>query len=135
MSPEKKLAIIVAVVALLVLMLIALKIAPKRMRRDRFVQKWKTLQERCPDETQWSTAIKEADDLLDEALKKKRVKGKTMGERLVSAQNKFSDNDAVWYGHKLRTKLDANPDMKIGKQEVQKALFGLRQGLRDIGAL
>lgn len=135
MSPEKKLALIVFIIGLLVLIAVVIKFLPKRVSRDKFAQKWKILQERCPDESQWATAIREADDLLDEALKKRRIKGKTMGERMVAAQNKFTDNDAVWFGHKLRSKLDSDPNFKLRKQEVQRALMGLRQGLRDIGAL
>jgi hypothetical protein len=135
MSPEKQLAIVVGVVWLIFVGVVVFIKAPKRLKRDKFKQKWSMLQERCPDKSQWAIAIQEADDLLDEALKKKRIKGKTMGERLVAAQKKFTDNDAVWYGHKLRTKLDIDPELPLKKQQVQKALFGLRQGLKDVGAL
>lgn len=122
---------------LLLVIIIAVVIwkMPKRLRRDKFATRWKALQERCPDKTQWAIAIIEADDLLDEALKKKRYKGKTMGERLVEAQKSFTANDLVWFGHKLRTKINENPKQPLRKQDVQKALFGLRQGLKDIGAL
>jgi hypothetical protein len=73
--------------------------------------------------------------LLDDALRKKKIKGKTMGERLVNAQKIFSDNDGVWYGHKLRKKIDNIPEYTPKKQEVKKALLGLRVGLKDIGAM
>ena len=58
-----------------------------------------------------------------------------MGERLVEAQKIFTNNDAVWFGHKLRTRIEMNPEMTLNKNDVQKALYGLRQGLKDIGAL
>jgi hypothetical protein len=108
---------------------------PKRLKRAYFASKWKQLQQRFPDRAQWGQAIIEADDLLNEALKKKRVKGKNMGERMVEAQKFFTNNDAVWFGHKLRTKIEMNPSVKLDKRDVQKALLGLRQGLKDIGAL
>jgi hypothetical protein len=79
-------------------------------------------------------AIIDADKLLDEALRKHRFKGKTMGERLVSAQRMISDNDAVWYAHKLRNRLVHEPNVRLKKNEARTALAGFRQGLRDLGA-
>jgi hypothetical protein len=135
MSLEAYVAIGFSAFLLLIVGFAIFKIAPRRVRKHKFTDKWRTLQKLLPDRTQWAQAIIEADDLLDEALKKKRFKGKTMGERLVAAQKSFSDNDAVWFGHKLRTKIDATPDINIRKLDVQKALVGLRTGLKDIGAL
>jgi hypothetical protein len=134
MSPEKYVALGAACFVALGLIGAIYFRLPKRLKREYFVSRWKRLQKLFPDESQWAKAIVEADDLLNEALKKKRFKGSGMGERLVEAQKNFTNNDAVWYGHKLRTKIDMNPDIKISREEVQKALFGLRQGLKDIGA-
>ena len=58
-----------------------------------------------------------------------------MGERLVDAQKVFTDNDGVWYAHKLRKKVEAEPDFKLKKTDVKDALIGIRQGLKDLGAL
>ncbi len=80
-------------------------------------------------------AVIDADKLLDEALKKRHFKGKTAGERLVSAQRSLSDNDAVWYAHKLRNRLVHEPGVKLKKSEAQNALQGFRQGLKDLGAI
>jgi hypothetical protein len=80
-------------------------------------------------------AIIDADKLLDDALKKRHFKGKTMGERLVAAQKNLSDNDAVWFAHKLRNRLVHETNVRLKKRDVQKALSGFRQGLRDLGAL
>lgn len=107
---------------------------PKRLKRAHYVSRWRSLQRRLPAKDQWPQAIVEADDLLNEALRKKGFKGKSMGERLVEAQKDFTNNDAIWFGHKLRTKIDNNPEIQLRKNEVQKALQGLRQGLKDIGA-
>lgn len=129
--------VLIAAVSLFVVIfgVIAALLLPKRIRHDRFTNRWKQLQELCADESKWPTAIIEADNLLGEGLKKKRFKGKNIGERMVEAQKNFTNNDAVWFGHKLRTKLELHPDMPLAKQDVQKALLGLRQGLKDIGVL
>jgi len=77
----------------------------------------------------------DADKLLDDALKKLRYKGKTMGERMVSAQRSLSDNDSVWYGHKLRNKIAHEETPPLKRKDVQMALRGFRQALKDLGAL
>lgn len=135
MNFEEYVAIGVGSILLLMICLLLLKKAPRRLKNDYFVNKWKALQQKCADKTLWPEAISDADDLLNEALKRKRFKGKSMGERLVSAQKIFTNNDAVWYGHKLRMKLDTTPDLSLTQDDVQRALVGLRQGLKDIGAL
>lgn len=99
-----------------------------------FAEKWQAAQKLCARKETWALAIIDADKLLDEALKQRRYKGKTMGERLVSAQRDFSDNDGIWYGHKLRNRL-VHEDVKLREADVKDALLGLRQGLRDLGAL
>ncbi|MGF7228817.1 MAG: hypothetical protein ACQR33_02415 [Candidatus Saccharibacteria bacterium] len=102
---------------------------------NRFQEGWRELQKLLRDKTTWPQAITNADKLLDEALKKRRFGGKTMGERMVKAQRIFSDNDGVWFGHKLRSKIEAEPEMKLKEDDVKDALIGIRQGLKDLGAL
>lgn len=135
MSFEAYVAIIVGGLIIISLLSIVIWKFPKRIKREYYVTRWRNLQKRLPAREQWPQAIIEADDLLNEALKVKRFKGKNMGERMVDAQKHFTNNDGVWFGHKLRTRIDQNPDIKLGKNDVQKALFGLRQGLKDVGAL
>jgi hypothetical protein len=71
---------------------------------------------------------------LDAALKKRRFKGKTMGERLVAAQNSISDNDLVWTAHNMAKRLAEVPDLKLKEKDVKLALIGFRQALKDLGA-
>ena len=80
------------------------------------------------------TVVIDADKLLDEALKRKGYKGKTMGERLVAAQRALSNNDGVWYAHKLRNRLVHEPNVRLRRSEAKNALAGIKQGLRDLGA-
>lgn len=105
------------------------------IKTDRFQQKWQEVQQLCRDKAAWPKAVVDADVLLDEALKKSRYTGKTMGERLVKAQRAFTDNDGVWFGHKLRNKIEADPETKLKEADVKDALMGIRQALKDLGAL
>lgn len=135
MSPEKIAAITVGAFGLSILLVILVRFRPKSIKSKRFVKKWRELQAKCSDSGQWPEVLRDADNLLDEALKRRRIKGKTTGERMVSAQRLFTDNDAVWYGHKLRKKYESKPDIKLTEQQMKKALVGLGKALKDLGAL
>src|SRR4051812_16113522 len=76
-----------------------------RLNQNYFRSHWDELLTRVKTADGMALAIIDADKLLDEALKKRHFKGKTMGERLVSAQRNLSDNDSAWYAHKLRNRL------------------------------
>lgn len=106
-----------------------------RIDQEYFQQKWAELLLRVKTPEGMMLSIIDADKLLDEALKKHHLKGKTMGERLVSAQRLLSDNDAVWFAHKLRNRLVHEPNIKLKQTEAKNALSGFRQGLKDLGAL
>lgn len=108
---------------------------PKKLNKQHFIEKWQNIQQLCGGKETWPLAIINADKLLDEALKKRHYKGKTMGERLVSAQHSITDNDAVWHGHKLRNRLVHEEVPNLRERDVKNALLGLRQALKDLGAL
>lgn len=130
-------AVLIAIGALLAvasLVVIAVRV-PKRLKSEYFVARWKELQQHCKDKQTWPQALQEADKLLDRALKKRKFKGKTMGERMVSAQRTFTDNDAAWFAHNVYKKVMADPNFKLRESDVKNALIGFRQALRDLGAL
>jgi hypothetical protein len=58
-----------------------------------------------------------------------------MGERLVAAQRSLTDNDGVWYAHKLRNQLVHQVDVKLKKRDIKHALIGIGQALKDLGAI
>lgn len=131
---------ILAVVAVALLLLVTVvgvvvRRKPKKLNTEFFQQRWQDAQKMCAAQDTWPLAIINADKLLDEALKRRRYKGKTMGERLMAAQHDISNNDLVWFGHKLRNKLVHEDLKKLKKKEVLEALVGFREALKDLGAL
>jgi len=130
--------LIVAIVfGLLVLLILSRFIVhkPKRLNQRYYQKKWLEILVRVKTYDGMILAVIDADKLFDEALKKRSYRGKTMGERLVAAQHEISDNDAVWYAHKLRNRLVHEPTIRLRKNEAKNALAGIRQGLKDLGAL
>ncbi len=104
----------------------------RRVRRS-VEDRWKMIQKLLVKKSSWKAAIINADKLLDEVLKKRRFKGKTMGERLVSAQHELTANDMVWFSHKLCNKI-IYEGTELSKTDVKKALLGFWQALKDLGA-
>lgn len=133
------LAFLIAVIVLAIVMLAVIsRLAKKRqpkLDKQYFQFQWAELLARVKTPEGIILAVVDADKLLDQALKKHHYKGKTMGERLVSAQRTLSDNDAVWYAHKLRNRLVHEPNVRLKKREAQNALAGFKQALSDLGAL
>jgi hypothetical protein len=104
-----------------------------------FTEGWRKLQMHCRTRANWHIAVKEADALLDKALKKRKYKGKTMGTRLMAAQRDISNNDGIWAAHNLVKKMNenTNPDLipKLNKKEVLDTLKSFQEALVDLGAL
>jgi hypothetical protein len=110
----------------------------KNQRRDYpevVREKWLDIQRLCANKKTWTQAVLEADKLLEDVLKAKRYKGKSIGERLVAAQRKLTDNDGVWYAHNLAKKILEKNAKRLKESDVKKALIGFRQALRDLGVL
>jgi hypothetical protein len=125
----------VATFFLLIIGLVITLKRPKKLKTQTFIAQWKELQGQLRDPSAWASALIEADKMLDKALKKRKLKGKTMGERLVSAQRMFTDNDDVWFAHNLAKKVAAGGEFKLKESDVKDALLGFRDALKDIGAL
>lgn len=125
----------VAAVILLVAALFFLKRRPRKLNVKKFQIKWRDMQKLLGTKDTWAKALITADDLLADALKRRRFAGKTVGERLTKAQHTLTDNEGVWFGHKLRNKLDSDPAARLKEKEVKQALLGIRQALKDLGAL
>ncbi len=123
---------IILLVVLLVILLFAGYVIKLKIRIN-YLKRWKEVQKLLADKSTWSDAILEADHLLDVRLKSKHYKGKTMGERLVSAQHELSANDMVWFSHKFCNKL-VNGEVKPNKSDVKKCLIGYWLALKDLGA-
>lgn len=132
--------ILIAIAVVIVLVVAALFVRWRRRKAGKFKQapfinEWKNLQKFCAHKETWAQAILASDELLNKALKKRRFKGKSMGERLVSAQRSLSDNDGIWSSHNLSKKLKADDNIRLREKQVKQALINFRQALKDIGAL
>ena len=84
-------------------------------------------------ESDYKLAVIEADNLLDEVLKKIGHKGETMAERLGKIDSKtFPNLEEVWQAHKARNNIVHSPDYRITEQEAKKLVGIYEQALRNL---
>lgn len=76
-----------------------------------------------------------ADKLLDQALRERGVKGETMGERMKTVKETWSNPNSVWMAHKLRNQIAHETEIQVSYDEARRALAGFKQALKDIGAI
>ncbi len=111
------------------------KIIRKPLNKRSITKKWKNLMKHLVEKDKWAQAILDADSLVDEVLKKKRYGGKTMGERLVSAQKDLKKNDGIWFAHRFSNKLSSSKSFTVDKKDVVKVLNNYKDALVDLDAL
>ena len=126
-------AIGLGVLIVVVVMFIFLLKKRRKLDNKSYKARWKAITKLLAHKTKWKDAVILADNLLDEILKKKHYKGKTMGERMVSAQHDIKNNDMLWFSHKFKNKI-INDNVDLNKNEVKKTLLGFWQALKDLGA-
>jgi hypothetical protein len=135
MSPEAIIALVGSALATVGIIFFIVRRLPKRLKAAHYTRKWRDIQRLCADKSNWPQAILLSDLLLDEILRKKRKEGKTMGERMVSAQKTFTANEAIWKAHKLANHVRTHNALNLKENDVKESLIAYRQALRDLGAL
>lgn len=83
----------------------------------------------------YTMTIINGDKLLDKALIEIGIPGKTMGDRLKRAGDKFTNLNAVWRAHKLRNAIAHESDFEISYKQAFNALQVYKQALMDLGAI
>lgn len=131
--PPSEIKYIVLGLAVLILLMVVLSFIRRNKGAADFERRWKENQKLLAHKSTWQEAVIDADKMLDEVLRKKHFKGKTMGERLVAAQHHLTSNDMVWYSHKLRNKI-VYEGLEVTKTDVKKGLMGFWRALKDLGA-
>jgi len=104
---------------------------------DKYRLRWlKVEQQLKRDEAaSYHLTVLEADKLLDLALRERGAKGGTMGERMKSEKDIWSNRNAIWTAHKLRNQIAHEADVNISYDDARRALASFKQGLKDVGAI
>lgn len=132
--------LIIAIVAVGILILIAMGLSSKHTHSfdvEEYQTKWLKIENGLvrDDPRSYPLSIIEADKLLDHALNELGTPGKTMGERLKHAGNRFTKLNSVWYAHKLRNQIAHEHNFEVEYAQANRALAAFRQALKDLGAI
>lgn len=80
-------------------------------------------------------AVIDGDKLVDQAMRDCGIRGETMGERLKSAKNRFSDLNSLWQAHKLRNQVVHETNITVNYNQARQALLCYKRALKDLGAI
>ena len=82
-------------------------------------------------------AVSEADKVFDAALRLKRFRGESLGERLKNAEKAFPYDlyQQIWSAHKLRNRLAHEVGANVSRPEAQLAVSTFRTALTYLGVL
>ena len=131
---------IIAVIIVGVFLVVAMMLTKKRTHKfdiEEYQTRFLKIENRLNKDNPatFAMTIISGDKLLDKALIEAGVPGKTMGERLKRAGDKFSDINAVWRAHKLRNMIAHEDDMDLSFKQAASALAIYKQALKDLGAI
>ena len=121
-----------------VLWFIATKAQGSRtFNQDKYRSDWLAIDKQLvkDNEASYHLSILNADKLLDRALKEAGYKGATMGDRMKSAKDTWSNANHVWTAHKLRNQIAHETNVKVSYDTTRRALVAFKQALKDIGAI
>ncbi|HEV7951960.1 MAG TPA: hypothetical protein VGO98_01155 [Candidatus Saccharimonadales bacterium] len=140
MQENTLLSFLVAVLvigALLIATIVLTKKNAVRLDVDKYRLKWMAIEKQLnkDDKSSCTLAVLNADKLLDQALRERGIKGKTMGERMKIAKDTWSSANAVWGAHKLRNQIAHEPDHQVTYDDARRAIAGFKQALKDVGAI
>ncbi len=131
---------IIAIIIVAILIFVAIGLTSKRTHRFnvqdyqvRFLRIENKLNKDNP--ATFPLAVIEGDKLLDKAMMEMGVPGKTMGDRLKRAGEKFTDVNAVWRAHKLRNVIAHEEAFDLSYRQASNAIAIYKQALKDLGAI
>jgi len=131
------LAGILIVGLLLIIVITITKKGPKQLDVDKYRMKWLAIEQQLKRDnlSSYHLTVLNADKLLDQALRERGIKGQTMGERMKTLKDTWSNAGAVWGAHKLRNQIAHESDVQVTYDDARRALGGFKQALKDIGAI
>lgn len=128
---------VLIVAILLVVVIVLTKKGPAPLDVEKYRMKWLAIEKRLDrnDAASLSMVILDADKLLDLALKERGIKGETMGERMKTIKDTWSNANGVWGAHKLRNQIAHEADVTVSYDDARRALGAFKQALKDVGAI
>jgi hypothetical protein len=106
---------------------------PERMKRD-----WEKINDRLgkADEASLKLALIEADNMLEEVLKRMGLEGRDMGERLEQlGVQQLKSYDRILESHRLRDLVIHQKELVVTQEQVQTAVNAYGEALKELEVL
>jgi len=128
---------IVVIGVLLIVVITLTKKGPKQLDVEKYRMKWLAIETQLKrdEPSSYHLTVLNADKLLDQALRERNVRGETMGERMKTTKDIWSNANAVWSAHKLRNQIAHESEVQVGYDDARRALASFKQALKDLGAI
>lgn len=128
---------VIIVGALLFAMICLTGKKPKHLNVEQYRVKYLAIENQLKQDepSSYHLSVLNADKLVDQALRDRGARGQTMGERMKSSSELFSDRNGIWIAHKLRNQIAHEPDVKVTYEQARYALACFRKALKDLGAI
>ncbi len=107
-------------------------------RKKNLVKRWNQIQTRLDSgrETEYKIAIIEADEIVDDIIKKMGYKGESMGERIVGIpEGQLNKLNEIKEAHEIRNRIIHEDDFRIDKEFAENVLKKYEHILRYLEAL
>jgi len=98
-------------------------------------QRWEQVKARLQkgDEANLKLAVIEADNLMDEILKRMGLPGATFEERLKQIEvQEVGSVDKVWEGHRTRDMIVHQPNFHLSQEEAEKTIADFEAALKEL---
>lgn len=98
-------------------------------------EKWDAIMKRVKrgDEANLKLAVIEADNLIDDILKRMGLPGIDMGERLKQIQaQEIASVNKIWETHEVRNKIVHEPDFYLTQEEAEQAVRNIEEALKEL---
>ena len=140
MNSSGTLFILIAIVLIAIVGVLFLVFSGKnsaRLNVQKYQTQWLAIENSVTrsNESSWQVAVFNADKLVDQALRERHIKGKTMGERMKSAEKTWSHANHIWGAHKIRNQLAHETTARLSYEVTLRALSAYKQALKDLGAI
>lgn len=98
-------------------------------------EQWEAIVNRLKkgDEANLKLAVIEADNLMDDLLKRMGLPGSTFEERLKQIEvQEIKSVNKIWETHQLRDKIIHTPDFHFTQEEAEMAVSNIEEALREL---